>query len=78
MKTEFKLFVAPIAIPLVHIMPFQWKRVGSKDPVTPVDAFPTAHPSLVFIGLFSGGPKLIEVKLFKVGLVTAPQLVPSK
>jgi hypothetical protein len=48
--------------------------VGSPD----IEAFPTAHPSFGFIGPVIGGPKDIDVKLLKVGLVTEPQFDPSQ
>jgi hypothetical protein len=37
-----------------------------------IEAFPTAQPSLGFIGPVNGGPKEMDVKLLIVGLVTVP------
>jgi hypothetical protein len=76
MKTLFRLFVAPIATPLVHMNPFQWKMVGSNG--FAVETFPTIHPSFGLIGPVNGGPKLTDVKLFNDGLVSVPQFEPSK
>ena len=79
MKTLLRLFVTPIVIPLVHMNPFQWKMVGSANWAGPLsDSFPTAQPSFGFMGPVNGGPKLTEVKLLMVELVTDPQLLPSK
>jgi hypothetical protein len=50
--------------------------VGSVGAVN--ETFPTAQPSFGFIGPIIGGPKLTDVKLFVVGLVIDPQLLPSK
>jgi hypothetical protein len=41
-------------------------------------ALPTAQPSSGFIVLLKGGPKDIEVSSVSAGLVTVPQLDPSK
>jgi hypothetical protein len=76
MNTEFRSFVAPIATPLDHTNPFQWYIVGSNGDIA--DTFPTAQPSFGFTGPVNGGPNDTDVKLLMVGLVTVPQLDPSK
>jgi hypothetical protein len=72
MKSEKRSFVVPIATPFVHMNPFQWNIVGSG-----AKYLPTAQPSFGSIGA-KGGPKEMDMSSESVGLVTVPQLVPSK